>query len=120
MRVGWEQGATGDIEAAISTYEKLIAVAPDNAEAHNNLGVIHFKKREFRKAKTYFETALALDTSYDEAHANLNYLRQEQVYGLIKRWGVPIAIVLVGFAIVKVISSRRKTRNPKPTPNRPL
>ena len=118
MRMGWEQGATGDIEGAIGTYEKLIAVAPDNAEAHNNLGVIHFKKREFRKAKTYFETALALDASYDEAHANLNYLRQEQVYGRIKRWGVPVGILLVGFAVVKVIGRRRKTRDPKPTPDR--
>ena len=69
MRVGWEQGARGDTEAAIGTYQELIAIAPDNAEAHNNLGVIHFKKREYRVAKTYFETALALDANYDEAHA---------------------------------------------------
>ena len=61
MRVGWEQGASGDIEGAIGTYQRLIAVAPDNAEVHNNLGVIHFRKREYGKAKTYFETALALD-----------------------------------------------------------
>jgi tetratricopeptide (TPR) repeat protein len=87
----------------------LIAVAPDNAEVHNNLGVIHFKKREYSKAKTYFETALTLDASYDEAHANLNHVRRERVYDLIKRWGVPVAIILVGFAIVKVIGKRRKT-----------
>ena len=109
MRVGWEQGATGDMEGAIGTYQKLIAVAPDNAEAHNNLGVIHFKKQEYSKAKTYFETALTLDASYDEAHANLNHVRREWVYDLIKRWGVPIAVVLVGFAVVKVIGKRRKT-----------
>ena len=109
MRVGWEQEANGDMEGAIGTYQKLIAVAPDNAEVHNNLGVIHFKKREYSKAKTYFETALTLDASYDEAHANLNHVRRERVYDLIKRWGVPVAIILVGFAIVKVIGKRRKT-----------
>ena len=109
MRIGWEQGANGDMEGAIGTYQKLIAVAPDNAEVHNNLGVIHFKKREYGKAKTYFETALTLDASYDEAHANLNHVRREWVYDLMKRWGVPVAIILVGFAIVKVIGKRRKT-----------
>ena len=115
MRVGWEQGANGDMDGAIGTYQKLIAVAPDNAEVHNNLGVIHFKKREYSKAKTYFETALALDASYDEAHANLNYLRREWAYDLIKRWGVPVAIVLVGFAIVKAIGRRRKTKSSRLT-----
>ena len=109
MRIGWEQGANGDMEGAIGTYQKLIAVAPDNAEVHNNLGVIHFKKREYSKAKTYFETALTLDASYDEAHANLNHVRREWVYDLMKRWAVPVAIILVGFAIVKVIGKRRKT-----------
>ena len=113
MRVGWEQGANGDMEGAIGTYQKLITVAPDNAEAHNNLGVIHFKKQEYSKAKTYFETALALDASYEEAHTNLNHVRREWVYDLMKRWGVPVAIVLGGFAIVKVISKRRKMMRPK-------
>lgn len=120
MRVGWEQGARGDTEAAIGTYQELIAVAPDNAEAHNNLGVIHFKKREYRVAKTYFETALALDANYDAAHANLNYLRQEQIYDLIKQWGVPVAIVIVGYAVVRVIGVRRKRKHPTPTANRQL
>ena len=115
MRVGWEQGADGDIEGAIATYQKLIAVAPDNAEVHNNLGVIHFRKREYGKAKTYFETALALDANYDEAHANLNYVRREWVYSVIKKWVLPGAIVLLlGFTCVKMINRRRKMMPPKP------
>ena len=115
MRVGWEQGASGDMEGAIGTYQRLIAVAPDNAEVHNNLGVIHFRKREYSKAKTYFETALALDADYDEAHANLNYLRREWIYGVIKRWLVPVAIVLLaGFICARVLSRRRKTARSKP------
>ncbi len=109
MRVGWEQEANGDTEGAIGTYQKLIAVAPDNAEVHNNLGVIHFKKREYSKAKTYFETALTLDASYDEAHANLNHARRERLYDRMKQWGVPVAIILVGLGIVTVIGKRRKT-----------
>ena len=109
MRVGWEQGANGDVEGAISTYQKLITVVPNNAEAHNNLGVIHFKKREYGKAETYFETALALDSTYDEAQANLNYMKREQVYALMKRWVIPVVIVLlVGFVVVRQIGRRRK------------
>ena len=115
MRVGWEQSASGDMEGAIGTYQKLIAVAPDNAEVHNNLGVIHFRKQEYSKAKTYFETALALDANYDEAHENLNYVRRERVYGVIKQWVVPVAIVLlVGFTCTKVINRRRKMMRRKP------
>ena len=115
MQVGWEQGASGDVEGAIGTYQRLIAVAPDNAEVHNNLGVIHFRKREYTKAKTYFETALALDENYDEAHANLSYLRRERISGIIKQWIVPVAIVLLaGFALAKVASRRRKVIPSKP------
>ena len=115
MRVGWEQGANGDIEGAIRTYQKLIAVAPDNAEVHNNLGVIHIRKREYGKAKTYFETALALDADYDEAHANLSYVRRERVYGVIKQWVVPVVIILlVGSGCLKAIRRRRKMMRPKP------
>ena len=115
MRIGWEQGANGDMEGAIGTYQKLIAVAPDNAEVHNNLGVIHFRKREYGKAKTYFETALALDANYDEAQTNLSYVRRERVYRIIKQWVVPVAVVLlVGFACVKVINRYRKMVRLKP------
>ena len=120
MRVGWEQGKNGDMEGAIGTYQKLIKVAPDNAEAHNNLGVIHFKQQEYGKAKVYFETAVSLDASYDEAHTNLSYIKRERIYARIKQWGVPAATLLVGFAIVWTISKRRKTDNPKPTPSRQL
>lgn len=109
MRVGWEQGANGDVEGAISTYQKLITVVPDNAEAHNNLGVIHFKKREYDKAETYFETALALDANYDEAQTNLDYVKRERVYRLMKRWFVPIAIILLMGFVVRQIARRRKT-----------
>ena len=115
MRVGWEQSASGDMEGAIGTYQRLIAVAPDNAEVHNNLGVIHFRQREYSKAKTYFETALTLDANYDEAHANLNYVRRERIYGAIKQWVIPVAIILLAaFTCVKVISRRRKMMRPKP------
>ena len=116
MRVGWEQGANRDMEGAIRTYQKLIAVVPDNAEAHNNLGVIHFKKREYGKAKAYFETALALDGNYDEAQTNLNYVKRERVYDLMKRWFVPMVIILlVGFAVVKAVGKRRHTTSPRLT-----
>ncbi len=110
MHIGWEQGTNGDVEGAISTYQKLITVAPNNAEAHNNLGVIHFKKREYSSAKAYFETALALDSNYDEAQTNLNYVRREQVYDLLKQRIIPVTIVLlVGLVVARWIGRRRKT-----------
>ena len=112
MRVGWEQGANGDIQGAINTYQALITVVPDSAEAHNNLGVIHFRMQEYGKAETYFETALSLDSSYDEAQANLNYVKREQVYNLMKRWVIPVAIVLLGaFGVVRWIGRHRRMTN---------
>lgn len=119
MRVGWEQETKGNIEEAIRTYQKLITVVPDNAEAHNNLGVIHFKKQEYAKAKAYFETAIALDASYDEAQANLKYIRRERVYDLIK-WGViSIAVLsLVGSVAARQIAKWRKRTNSRSTVNR--
>ena len=114
MRVGWEQETNGNIEGAIRTYQKLITVVPDNAEAHNNLGVIHFKQQKYAKAKAYFETAIALDSSYDEAQANLKYIWRERVYDLMKWCAVSITIAsLVGFVLLKQIDKRRKRTNPK-------
>ena len=119
MRVGWEQEINGNMEGAIRTYQKLITVVPDNAEAHNNLGVIHFKQQEYAKAKAYFETAIALDSSYDEAQANLKYVRREWVYDLMKWCAVSITIAsLVGFVVVGQIGKRRKRTTPRPIINR--
>jgi Flp pilus assembly protein TadD len=47
----------GDIDGAILDYEKAIALDPEDAIAHNNLGLLHEKKGYASKAKRQFERA---------------------------------------------------------------
>ena len=108
MRVGWEQGAIGDVEGAMRTYQKLLEIAPENAEAHNNLGVVYVKKQAYSEATACFKAALALDANYDEAQANLNYVRRQRIYDVMKRGLGPVLVVLLVVFLIMRVTRKRK------------
>jgi Flp pilus assembly protein TadD len=53
-----EQLASGEDEQAILTLEQLVVVEPDNALAHNDLGVLHTRLGNMEKACSHHETAV--------------------------------------------------------------
>lgn len=59
----YQTSVTGDLEAAMAAYEALLDVEPDHDVALNNLGDLHIRFREPELAWSYFERALALDTT---------------------------------------------------------
>lgn len=61
----------GDIARAKNRFETVIAADPQDFEALNNLGVIHFSEGNLQKAVSLFESALGIDGDYDEALENL-------------------------------------------------
>ena len=63
--------AAGDLDKAITLYEKLAGFYPDSSEAHNKLGFAHFKKGNDPRAIYSFRQALALSRNNDEALHNL-------------------------------------------------
>lgn len=42
-------------------WERVIEIDPENAQAHNNLGVAYESKREFEAAQAEYEAAIELD-----------------------------------------------------------
>lgn len=58
------------VEEAIATIEKAIEQNPNDALAHNALGVIYSQKGEFDKALEYFDKAISLKDDYFKAIYN--------------------------------------------------
>ena len=60
----------GKIEDALSLFEKIAQMKPDNSLAHNNLGVTYFAKGDVRGALDHFDKAVTLGPSSTDAVAN--------------------------------------------------
>jgi tetratricopeptide (TPR) repeat protein len=59
---------------AINTYNAVLDVHPDYAQAYNARGLVYFKMGATDEAANDFQTALSINPHYDEAQANLKKL----------------------------------------------
>ncbi len=55
----------GQLEQALSNYQKAIALHPSYAQAHYHLGILHEDLQQFDKAKTEYQLAVKQDNSAD-------------------------------------------------------
>ena len=63
---------------ALASYQQALAISPDLAEAHSNLGEALRRMGRLSEAVAACERALALDPELAEAHNHLgNALREE-------------------------------------------
>lgn len=67
MRYIW----LGDLVAAEKDLSKAIELNPDNAEAHDDLGVILAQRGEIESAIKHFSHTIRIDPNYQKAHHNL-------------------------------------------------
>ena len=65
-----QHGAGRLAEAAVA-YRRILAIRPDNADAHNNLGAILWQQGQLDQAAACFEAAIALRPEYVDALSNL-------------------------------------------------
>jgi len=65
------ESAAGRLAEAHQAFEEALAVRPDSAEAHNDLGLVFAQKGELAAARRHFVRAVALAPSLAEAHNNL-------------------------------------------------
>ena len=61
------------------SFEQALALRPDYAEAHNNLGIVLWQQGKLEQAVARFEQAIALRPDYAEAHNNLGVVLREQL-----------------------------------------
>ena len=61
----------GKSDQARECYQKAIAVNPNFAEAHGNLGSLLYDQDKFDEAKTTLNKAISIKPAYAEAHYNL-------------------------------------------------
>lgn len=71
-------GLVRELEEQIRTYEEQSAAAPDNADLHNNLGLLYREGGDTAKAQLHFQEALQIKPDYAGVHNNLGILLAEQ------------------------------------------
>ena len=77
--LGWlHLEEAGDIEAALATYRKVVALKPGSYKAHNNLGVALKRKGDLEPAVRSFSRALELNPDFAQAAGNRGWAYVEQ------------------------------------------
>lgn len=71
-------GRAETFDEAIDAYERAIAVDPEFADAHCNLGAIHHQRDDREQARACYERALRSDASHVEANLNLAAILEEE------------------------------------------
>jgi tetratricopeptide (TPR) repeat protein len=66
LNLGNVYAVKGDFEKAISVFEKLIAMDPQNAEYQVNMGLTYQSMGDQAKAESYFSRAIELDPSLSD------------------------------------------------------
>ena len=67
----------GQLNDAIKCYEDAIAIAPDYAKAHYNLGGVLHEMDNLDDAIQSYQKSLIIDPDYAEAHNNLGNIFRE-------------------------------------------
>ncbi|MEE2672220.1 MAG: tetratricopeptide repeat protein [Myxococcota bacterium] len=65
-------------EEAIEAYREALALDPDFADAHCNLGAVFYNRGERNDARRHFERCLRVDPGHVEAHFNLANVLEEE------------------------------------------
>lgn len=66
-----DKASAGDVPGAIHAMQQLITREPDNAMAHNDLGVLYYNQGNMEEAQRYYEQAIRLDMHNPTIQKNL-------------------------------------------------
>jgi Tfp pilus assembly protein PilF len=76
--LGFTYYMKGQMDEALSQFQKAVLLEPDAAEAYDHLGITFFNKGQLDEAIRQFGAALRLDPDYADAHYNLGVLFYQQ------------------------------------------
>ena len=83
---GIKASQAGSTDEAALQYQAAIRFNPNYADAHLNLGAIHFDRKEYERALESFEKAVELNPKNPDAQANLG-----RVEYVLKRYDAAVA-----------------------------
>ncbi|MBE6607839.1 MAG: tetratricopeptide repeat protein [Ruminococcaceae bacterium] len=69
LNIGFCQKSLGKLDLAIEAYQNAIKIAPDNANAYNNISAAYIDKGEYEIALEYAEKALSYNAKLHPAHS---------------------------------------------------
>jgi exopolysaccharide biosynthesis predicted pyruvyltransferase EpsI/predicted O-linked N-acetylglucosamine transferase (SPINDLY family) len=69
--------SVGRLNEAEAVYKKVIALNPNHAEAHNNLGALFQSLSRFKEAEASYSRALVINPGLADAHTNLGSVLQK-------------------------------------------
>jgi len=75
-KAGVEQGKKGQMDAAISLFNRAVELEPDYAESYNNLGYAYYRKGDHERAVEYFRKAIEIDPNHERARDNLGNIQR--------------------------------------------
>lgn len=75
---GYEAQEKGDIDTAITWYQKAVGLDPSYAAPHNDLGILFEAKGWLDRAEAEYQKAIAIDPGYEKAHTNLALLYERK------------------------------------------
>jgi Flp pilus assembly protein TadD len=78
LRMAVTHQQAGELDEAAKIYGQMLAVAPDNVDANNLLGVIAHQRGQHEEALTLIGRAIAANPNFAQAHSNLGVALQEQ------------------------------------------
>ena len=69
--------AEGPLPASLARYRELVALEPEDADLHNNFGILLARSGDFDSAISQFEAALKLNPGHQAARGNLAVARKK-------------------------------------------
>ena len=69
--------ASNQFSSAVQSFEKALAIKPDDIKANFNLGIIHMEMGQLDYAVRFYEKVLVLDQNYTDAYYNLGITFEE-------------------------------------------
>jgi tetratricopeptide (TPR) repeat protein len=108
LGVSYDYGAMFD--EALEAYSKAETIQPKDTAVKNNIGRIHFKRKNQEQATAKLREALALDPTFDDARINLalSLAAQEKYDEANEEWKNYIQKIKTELGKQDLIESRRK------------
>lgn len=83
-----------DLESARRSYEKSLKLNPKYPEAINNLGTVHYAKKNYRKAITFYKRALVISPESASVFSNLGtaYFARKKYEDALKAYQTALSL----------------------------